>query len=136
MFEEDQPGDVLVAPGPAPGLFPDPIPDLLPPDSIDLVTVDVEEIGQVKTVKTLREMLYAAEPWPYDNPPTPAIGRLMEKRVNRNLTLVADWMLAVVEERQGDEMTLVVLLELAELVRKQITWSVRDSHEAKVAGSR
>lgn len=76
--------------------------------------------------KTLRELLYSQEPWRQqgnlDGQLNPGIRRLMEKRVNRILGTVADWMLGVAEERIEDDMSLVVLLELAEKVREQIVW--------------
>lgn len=86
-------------------------------------------VNDVK-VKTLRDMLYEQEPWMRNTPNsmhTPGIRRLMEARVNRTLATVADWMVSNVEGRFGDEMTLVVLLELAEAVREQIVWPEREA---------
>jgi hypothetical protein len=82
----------------------------------DVVVEDVK-------VKTLRELLYEQEPW--INQPetaTPGLRRLMEKRVNRVLDVVANWMLGLVENHVGDVEALVILLEQAESVRKQIEW--------------
>jgi len=139
MFEEDEQGDLLLAPGPGPEvktirgaaaarILATTISDVL--SLAEPVTVP-ETIG----VKTLREMLYEQEPWRAalggdDAHLSPGIRRLMERRVNRVLDTVANWMLAVVEERVGDEMTLVVLLELAETVRQQIAWPELEGHRA------
>lgn len=142
MFEEDEQGDLLLVPGPtksgvktisgaaAARILATTISDVL---SLAEPTAVPKTVG----VKTLREMLYEQEPWRHaygsdDTHLSPAIRRLIERRINRVLDTVANWMLGVVEERIGDEMTLVVLLELAEAVRQQIEWPERDANEAIV----
>jgi hypothetical protein len=89
-------------------------------------------------VKSLRDALLESEPWRNayggdDSKLSPGVRRLQERRVNRILTIVADWMLSVVERRQGDEMALVILLELAESIREQVIWPEREAAEAEVA---
>lgn len=132
MFKEDEAGDLLIAPNPA-----------IASESAVVTGVAAAEIpvqlvtGEPKLqdeVKTLRDMLYEEEPWykeaaGRDAALAPGIRRLMEKRVNRTLGIIADWMLGVVEVRLGDEMTLVVLLELAEDIRKQIKWPELEAHK-------
>ena len=80
--------------------------------------------------KTLRDMLYDKEPWRDAAHPSAGIRRLQERRVNRTLNVVADWMLSIVEQHAADDMTLVLLLELAEAVRNQVTWPERDAAAA------
>jgi hypothetical protein len=130
MFKEDEAGDLLIASNPAVAFGSSVVTGVaaaeIPVQSVD--KPDPEPDPRT-CVKTLRESLYEHEPWYLHlqglagtENLAPGIRRLMEKRVNRTLTTIADWMLDVVEERLGDEMTLVVLLELAEDVRRQVAW--------------
>lgn len=129
MFEEDEHGDLLLAPTKKPkvntisGAAAARIVASTISDILELTEPVPAPGPEIPRVKTLREMLYEQEPWRIaDRPSSPAIRRLQERRVNRVMSTVADWMLAVVEQRIDDEMTLVVLLELAETVRQQIIW--------------
>jgi hypothetical protein len=85
--------------------------------------LEPEPDPEANTPKTLREMFYAAEPWypvREGSRLSPAVRRLQEKRVNRNLGIVADWLLS------GDTLS-------ADAVRQQITWPELEAHEATVA---
>jgi len=140
MFEEDEQGDLLLASEltksevktvtgeAAAKILASNIANVL--GSIEPVTVP-----KADRVKTLREMLHDNEPWNSAvggdaTKLSPGIRRLQERRVNRILETVANWMLTAAEERLGDEMTLAVLLELAERVRQEITWPERLAHQA------
>jgi hypothetical protein len=148
MFEEDDQGDLLLVPDHEVEVDDDDEVDdgarqpevvigaaaaAIVAQSISDVLELVEAAPEKDKMKTLREMLYEQEPWTSATAvPSPGIRRLQERRVNRILDTVANWILAVVEERIGDEMTLVVLLELAETVREQIVWPELEAHKAAV----
>jgi hypothetical protein len=141
MFEEDQSGDLLLGPTSRHSFDPDDPGGAGSASAgveiggfiIELVPAPAEDPETKAQVKTLREMLYASEPWSRLTPgvdPPPGMPQLLEKRINRVLGVVADWMLAIVEESRDDDEILVVLLELAEKVRRQIEWPERDAHAA------
>lgn len=139
MFEEDDRGDLLVLPTHRVDDHDEPEPAFEPGSQIEAEPQpEVEIEPEIVRVKTLREMFYSQEPWSSIDrkETTPGIRRLMEMRVNRALTTVADWMLGLVEQHVGDEMALVVLLEQAEAVRKQIIWPEREASEALAALAR
>jgi hypothetical protein len=139
MFEEDEQGDLLIAPECIrPGakvVSGEAAAKLLASDVAETLSlIEPPAAPETTGVKTLREMLYDQEPWRIygggDAHLSPGVRRLLERRINILLDTVANWMLAVVEESRDDEMTLVVLLELAEKIRQEITWPERDAQAA------
>jgi hypothetical protein len=144
MFEEDDQGDLLLTPGPRVEVDEARAPEVVTGAAAAAILAQSisDVLGLVEPApapapgktKTLREMLYDQEPWhgPDQGHPSPGIRRLQEKRVNRVLDAVANWMLGLVEKRVGDEMALVVFMELAETVRQQIIWPELEAHQAAV----
>lgn len=84
--------------------------------------------------QALRDVFYAAEPWyPNGSRLSPGMRRLQEKRVNRNLRIVVDWMLTIAERYPDEEKIHHAFVVEAEKVRLQIMWPELEAHAAVTA---
>jgi hypothetical protein len=147
MFDEDDNSDVMIMPPAAraaqlrvtlvvsPG-------QVITPAGFDEDTVGETDIDETPVpvtppeVRTLRELLLDAENTATllgpDIRPSSGVKRLREKRVNRTLAVVSDWLLsqmtAVEHEIDGEN---IMLLNLAEDTRGLIAWPEQEAFDAQ-----
>lgn len=132
MFEEDQPGNqLLVTKEAASQRLASTIANVLS------LAEPVTAVANIDGMKTLREALYEQEPWyiasATQSPrPLPGILRLQEKRVNRVLATVSEWLLLTAERLPAGDPVAEGLFELAEEVRQQIAWPEQEAHQMSV----
>ena len=124
MFRKDEPGDTFTVKGSR----------VIAGTAAAQLVIDPEPAPEPQP-PTLREMFYAAEPWnpvPEGTRLTPGMRRLQEKRVNRNLGIVADWLVNAAD-RHPNETVQAVLWERSQIARRQIIWPELEAYEATEA---
>lgn len=144
MFEEDENGDVLLVPTPpahtinaniVATVVEQFLQQPIAPIEVESSFVEdvVNEVTEPAAPKSLWDRLFEAERSQFEieagMSPSTGLRRLRERRVNRTLDVVFDWLLdqAVGANGQNYEST---LLNLAETIRALIQWPERDAQEA------
>jgi hypothetical protein len=131
MFKKDEPGDSPLTLTPRASEEPAIV------SGVAVAELTLEAEVKAGGPKTLQEMLHASEPWnsavPDSTHLSPGVRRLQERRINRILGVVINWLTDLAEQRTEYDAAPILLLELAETVRQQIDWPELRKHEAVVA---
>lgn len=147
MFDEDDSSDVLIMPTPPAArlkvtLVVSPSQTITPArfdeDTIGETDIDQTPAPDAPELKTLRELLLEAEHLGLgpDVSPSPGVRRLREKRVNRTLAIVSDWLLSQMTAAEHEiNSENILLLNLAEDTRGLIAWPEREAFDATAAAN-